>query len=123
MKIKEIIKESSTDLIARFYKEGDKSLDQMMNVEANEIIAKNKSYYHKYFREFEEHGITPVFTNTDNNPSEAQEDWDSYPKPNERQSAGYRGKQHALARAGLKHETPQHYDPTYRANPEAPQIP
>jgi hypothetical protein len=116
MKIKEIINESSTDLVARFWKEGDLSIDEMLNTEANEIINKNKSYYQKYFKKCLEHGVTPVFTDVDNNPTKSNEKWNTYPSPDVRQTAGYRGKQHALARAGIPHQTPQKYDPTYVSN-------
>jgi len=111
MKINEILTESPTDLTAHAYPNAEDDFDELHNREANTFATENRDYYNLYFKEFFSEGIPPVFDKVDNHIDEDAEDWDAHPQKDEIQSAGFRGKQHALERAGIPHETPDKYDP------------
>lgn len=105
MKIKEILHENVTDIIARFYKEASVESDRFMNPENVKYKDINKTYYEKYFKE----DIIPVFEKP---VTEAQPEYRVTPKQGKLQSPGYRGLQYALAHAGLPYNhNVQRYNP------------
>lgn len=109
MKIKDILLESSTDTVARFYIDASKEYDRFYNPEDAKYREKNQSYYQKHFKEWFEHNQTPIFTK----PTEpAQPEYRNRPQPGQQQSPGYRGLQYALAAAGLPYDhRVQRYEP------------
>jgi len=109
MKIKDILNESSTELVARFHKSSQEDIDQYFNSEAHGYAESTRDYYKQFF---EQHP-TPVFLNTSNlEEDQSVEDWTNKPYDSEPQSAGYRGQQTALERAGLpRDKNVQGYDP------------
>jgi hypothetical protein len=114
MKIKDILTESSTApvIIANQTKFEDE-FDSFYNPQADMIANLNRQYYKKYFKEFLTHGSTPVFSNTDNFEHDKEEkDWTHKPDLDSHQSAGYRGQQNALHKAGVPHDkNVKKYDP------------
>lgn len=113
MKLLELLNESPVDLVAKYYKDASKSLDNRYNCEANYFADINKEYYENNFKEFYENGTIPVFDKPAK-PTEAS--YDHNPKKNDRQSPGYRGKQNALKAAGLPYNK-------YTQNYDASQVP
>jgi len=109
MKIKDILNESATDVVARFYKEAGKEYEQFYNPEDVKYKNKNTKYYDDHFKSWFTEDIVPVFTKPVTKP---QTEYTSFPKEGKLQSPGYRGLQYALAAAGLpyNHEV-QRYEP------------
>jgi len=98
MKIKDVLLESPTDLVARFYKEAGEHYDKFYNPEDAKYKHKNKEYYDKHFKEWFAEEVVPVFTKPVDKP---QPEYTVQPKEGKLQSPGYRGLQYALARSGL----------------------
>ena len=110
MKIKDILNEEVTDVIARFYKQASKESDRYMNPEDVKYKDINREYYEEYFKEWFNEEKVPVFTKP---VTEAQPEYRTVPKEGKFQSPGYRGLQYALAHAGLPYNHHvQRYDPT-----------
>lgn len=118
MKIKDLlITESVTDVVARFYLEASKDSDKFYNPEDVKYKEKNHQYYDDHFKQWFSEEIVPVFTKPTTKP---QPEYTNQPKHGKIQSAGYRGKQYALARAGLPYDHKvQRYEPNL-ANMIAP---
>lgn len=109
MKIKDILLESPTDVVARFYKEGGKDFEQFYNPEVVKYQDKNSKYYEDYFKKWFNEGVVSVFTKPVDQP---QPVYTNKPKESKLQSAGYRGLQYALAAAGLPYNhSVQKYEP------------
>lgn len=98
MKLKEILNESATDIVARFYKEAGKDYETFYNPENVKYKDKSSEYYDKYFKEWFSEGVVPVFEKP---VDKSQPEFTVQPKPDKLQSPGYRGLQYALAKAGL----------------------
>lgn len=96
MKIKDVLLESPTDLIARFHRtpEACAAADRL-NQQADEIAKQNEEHYMTYFGEFYSNGATPVFTTKDNNVTDAKP-LNNKPEDPQHASNGYRGLKHAL---------------------------
>jgi len=110
MRIKDILLESPTDVVARFYKEAGKDADQFFNPEDVKYKNKNHEYYDEHFKDWFTEEIVPVFTKPTTTP---QPEYTNRPKEGKLQSPGYRGKQYALARADLPYD---HNVQDYRPN-------
>lgn len=111
MKINEIIKESATDRVSHYHKNYGTEIDRRFNPEAAALSKKNSEYY----RNFKTSGDgTRVFIDTDNNPNGRQEPWSNLPDIEDKQSAGYRGRQNSMLRSGIKTDKPQAYDGRFR---------
>lgn len=109
MKIKDILNESATDVVARFYKEAGKDYDKFYNPEDVKYKDKNKEYYDEHFKQWFGEGVVPVFTEPTTKP---QAEYTTKPKEGKLQSPGYRGLQYALAAAGLPYNHKvQRYEP------------
>jgi len=109
MKIKEIINESATDVVARFYKEASKEADRFYNPEDVKYKDKNREYYDKYFKKWFESEEVPIFSKPVTKP---QPEYTNIPKEGKLQSPGYRGFQYALAASGLPYDhNVQRYQP------------
>lgn len=109
MKIKDILNENATDVVARFYKEAGKDYDKFYNPEDVKYKDKNKAYYDKHFKEWFSEEIIPVFTKP---VIEPQPEYTNMPKKGKLQTPGYRGLQYALAAAGLPYNhNVQNYKP------------
>lgn len=105
MKIKDILNESVAPQIAHYHVEADSDFDSFFNPQAAMIADKNREHYKKFFPEYFESGAVPVFEKEDNNEEhEDLEEWTSKPQKESPQSAGYRGQQNALHRAGVPHD-------------------
>lgn len=111
MKLKEIIMESPTDVVARFYKEAGSAYDKFYNPEDVKYKEKNKKYYDEHFKKWFAEDIVPVFTKPVDKP---QPEYTVTPKQEKLQSPGYRGLQYALASAGLPYN---HKVQRYESNP------
>lgn len=98
MKVKDILFESPTDVVARFYKEASKEADRFYNPEDVKYKDKNKKYYDEYFKDWFEDEEVPIFSKP---VTKAQPEFTNKPKPGKLQSPGYRGLQYTLAAAGL----------------------
>lgn len=109
MKIKDILSESATDVVARFYKEASDAAEKRYNPEDVEYKERNAKYYDDHFKEWFSEEVVPVFTK----PTEqAQSKYDVIPKSGQLQSPGFRGLQYALAGAGLPYNHKvQKYEP------------
>ncbi len=118
MKIKDVlITESVTDIVARFYLEASKTYDKFYNPEDVKYKEQNHKYYDEHFKEWFSEEIVPVFTKPTTQP---QPEYSVSPKQGKLQSPGYRGKQYALAAAGLPYDHKvQRYEPNI-ANMIAP---
>lgn len=111
MKIKDILLEDVTDVIARFYKEASKDSDRFMNPEDVKYKDINRKYYDEYFKEWYSDEKVPVFKKP---VTKAQPEYRTIPKDGKLQSPGYRGLQYALAHAGLPYNHHvQRYDPAF----------
>lgn len=109
MKIQDILNESATDVVARFYKEASKEYDEFYNPEDVKYKRKNGEYYSEHFKEWFTEDVIPVFTNPITKP---QPEYTNKPKEDRTQSPGYRGLQYALAAAGLPYNhNVQKYEP------------
>jgi hypothetical protein len=109
MRIKEIINEEITDIVARFYKESSKDAERHFNPENVKYKEENNDYYDKHFKEWFAEEIVPVFTKPVDKP---QHKYNVTPKADKLQSPGYRGLQYALAHAGLPYnKNVQDYKP------------
>lgn len=109
MKIKEILLESPTDVVARFYKEAGKQYDKFYNPEDVKYKEKNHKYYDEHFKEWFAEEITPIFLKPTTKP---QPEYTNTPKEGKLQSPGYRGLQYALAAADLPYNHKvQRYEP------------
>lgn len=117
MNIKDILNESATDLVANFYERTEENFDNQYNPQAAMIADMNREHYAKYFGDFEESGIPPVFEKVDNNETYPDlVNWDNHPDAAALQTPGYRGQQQALGRAGVPHaNNAQKYDPNANA--------
>lgn len=111
MKVKDILLESASDVVARFYKEAGKKFDGFYNPEDVKYKDQTKEYYEKYFEEWFAEGRVPVFTKP---VTKAQPPYTNFPKGGKLQSPGYRGLQYALANAGLPYN---HNVQAYRNDP------
>ncbi len=114
MKIKEILKESPTDLVARFYKEASADADRFYNLEDVKYKEKNAKYYDEHFKEWFKNDIVPVFEKPVH---KSQPMYNSRPEGSKLQSPGYRGLQYALAAAGLPYN-----HGVQKYNPAAPAV-
>jgi hypothetical protein len=104
MKIKDILSESSAPLVAQYHRGVDEDFDSYFNPQAAMIAELNREHYKKYFSDFDLTGIVPVFEKDDGFHDPEAESWDNKPIEGDPQSAGYRGQQNALHRAGLPHD-------------------
>ena len=119
MRIKDILNESSTDVVARFYLEASETYDKFYNAEDVKYKQKNNEYYQEHFKQWFSEEVVPVFTKPTTKP---QPEYSNHPKDNKLQSAGYRGLQYALASAGLPYNHKvQRYEPNI-ANTIAPNV-
>jgi len=120
MKIKDVLNESVTDVVARFYQEASKASDKFYNPEDVRYKEKNHKYYDEHFKEWFAEEIVPVFTKPTTKP---QPEYTTQPQPGKLQSPGYRGKQYALAAAGLPYNHKvQQYRPNAGAMIASPQM-
>ena len=109
MKLKDIINESATDVVARFYKEASDEADKFYNPEDVKYKNKNKEYYEEHFKHWFNEEVVPVFTKPVTKP---QPEFTNAPKDGKLQSPGYRGLNYALAAAGLPYNHKvQRYEP------------
>lgn len=109
MKLREILNENATDVVARFYKEAGRKFDQFYNPEDVKYKDQTEEYYNKHFKEWFSEGIVPVFEKP---VDKAQPEYTIQPKEGKLQSPGYRGLQYALAKAGLPYNhNVQRYEP------------
>lgn len=109
MKIKDILNEGVTDIIARFYKEASADSDRFYNLEDVQYKEKNAKYYDEHFKEWFAEDVVPVFTKPVTRP---QPEYRPKPVGSALQSPGYRGLQYALAAAGLPYNhSVQKYNP------------
>lgn len=111
MRIKDILNEDATDIVARFYKEASKKNDRYYNPEDVKYKNNNGEYYTEYFKEWFDNETVPVFTKP---VTKAQPEYTVTPKDGKLQSPGYRGLQYALAAAGLPYN---HDVQLYKADP------
>lgn len=114
MLIKDILNESATDIVARFYKDASPDSDRFYNLEDVKYKEKNSKYYDEHFKEWFKEDVVPVFTKPVDKP---QKPYTTKPQGSKLQSPGYRGLQYALAAAGL----PYRHD-VQKYNPSAPAI-
>lgn len=109
MKIKDILNEGVTDIVARFYVEASKDSEKFYNPEVVKYKGKNSEYYDDHFKLWFNEEIVPVFTKPVDKP---QPEFTNTPKTGKLQSPGYRGLQYALAGAGLPYNHKvQRYEP------------
>lgn len=101
MKLKDILLESPTDVVARFYKEASNEYDRFYNPEDAKYKDKNREYYKKYFTEWFKNEEVPVFTKP---VTAAQSPFTTKPKSGKIQSPGYRGREYAKAAAGIPYD-------------------
>ena len=112
MKIKDIINEGVTDVVARFYIEASTDMDRFYNPEDVKYKEQTAEYYKKHFKSwFSEGRASAVLTPTD----APQPEYHPTPKEGKHQSPGYRGLQYALAAAGLPYN---HDVQKYEASPQ-----
>jgi len=101
MRIKDVLNESVTDAVARFYIEASDSCDRFYNPEDVKYKNQNHTYYDKFFKQWFSEEVVPVFTTP---VTKAQPEYTNIPKEGKLQSSGYRGQQYALARANLPYD-------------------
>lgn len=111
MKLRELIFESPTDVVARFYKEASKDSERFYNPEVIKYKEKNSKYYDDHFQKWFNEDIVPVFTRP---VSKAQPVYNNVPQGSKLQSPGFRGLQYALAAAGLPYN---HNVQEYKTDP------
>ena len=112
MKIKDILNESATDVVARFYKEASAESEKFCNPEVVKYKGQNKEYYDKYFKQWFNEDTVSVFKKPVDDPQPA---YTNQPKENKLQSPGYRGQQYALAAADLPYD---HNVQKYKPDPQ-----
>lgn len=100
MKLTEIINESNTDQVAKYYRTGTSY--EPDNASANEYVEQNKDRYRKLFRDFYKKGEIIVFDKDDHQPKQPK--LTNKPEEGVRKSAGYRGNQVAKRRSGLPYD-------------------
>lgn len=111
MKLIDLLLESPTDTVARFYKEASEETDRFYNPEDVKYKKQNTNYYDQYFKEWFDNGIVPVFTKPVNKP---QPEYTNKPKDGKLQSPGFRGLQYALCASDLPYDNKvQKYDPSF----------
>lgn len=101
MNLKDILNESSTDLVARYYRAPDDANADRLNMQAEKVARENREHYEKYFGDFFKFGDTPIFTSRDNNPTDAKP-LNNKPEDPQHASNGYRGIQRAMQISGWK---------------------
>lgn len=111
MKVRDILNESTSDIVARFYKEATEASDRFYNPEASHYKDLTRSYYENELKSWFEDGEVPVFSKPTTKP---QPEYDVHPKAGKLQSPGYRGLQYARAAAGLPYN---HDVQPYTVNP------
>lgn len=111
MKLKDILNESPTELVARFHDSSHEEIDSYFNPEADDYANSTREYYEQFFKQ----DPTPVFLETSNIEEDQDAvDWSNKPVDTEQQSPGYRGQQTALKRTDMPHDKDvQGYDPNY----------
>jgi len=109
MKLKDILLESPTDVVARFYIEASAASDKFYNPEDFKYKEKTSAYYKEHFDSWFKEGKVPVFEK----PTDlVQPEYTNEPKQGKLQSPGFRGLQYALAAAGLPYNhNLQAYEP------------
>ena len=112
MKIKDILNESATDVVARFYKESSADSEKFYNPENVKYKGQNKEYYEKYFKPWFNEDIVTVFRKPVDKP---QPEYTNKPKDGKLQSPGYRGQQYALAAADMPYD---HNVQKYKPDPQ-----
>lgn len=109
MKFTEILLESPTDVVARFYKEASDKVDYYFNPEDVKYKEKNAEYYKKYFGNWFDEEKPVVFTKPVTRP---QPEFTNKPHDGQLQSPGYRGLQYTLAACDLPYNHKvQRYSP------------
>lgn len=109
MKLIELLFESPTDVVARFYKEASSEADRFYNPEDVKYKKRNAEYYDEHFKAWFAEDIVPVFTKPVDKP---QPEYTNHPKEGKLQSPGYRGYNYALQHAGLPYNKDvQAYEP------------
>lgn len=98
MKIKDILNEGVTDVVARFYIEASKGSERFYNPENVKYKEMTAEFYEKNFKPWFKDNIVSVVTEPIDKP---QPEYTNAPKPDKLQSPGYRGLQYALHAAGL----------------------
>jgi hypothetical protein len=101
MKIKDILNESYTDLVARYHRGHTDEITDRLNPEASQYRDMVKEYYKDFFTQ---DGNTPVFSRSTNFVDSTATAWTTKPEKHVKQSAGYRGQQYAKARANIPHD-------------------
>lgn len=101
MKLKDLLNESATDIVARFYKEASRDYDEFYNPDDVKYKKKNAEYYDEHFKEWFKEDVVPVFTKPVDKP---QAKYNNKPEGTKLQSPGFRGLQYALAHAGLPYD-------------------
>jgi hypothetical protein len=101
MKIKHILNEDVTDVVARLYIEASADSERFYNPENAKYKELNSKYYEKHFKPWFEENVTPVFEKPVHR---AQPKYDNHPRKDSLQSPGYRGLQYSLAAAGLPYD-------------------
>lgn len=110
MNLKDLLNESATDIVARFYKEASVDSERMLNADNVKYKNKNKEYYEENFKEWFAEDIVPVFTKPT---GKTQKPYTTIPTGSKLQSPGYRGLQYSLAAAGLPYNHKvQKYQPS-----------
>jgi hypothetical protein len=112
MKIKDVLKESATDVVARFYLEAGKEYDKFYNPEDVKYKEKNNKYYEEHFKQWFSENVVPVFTKPT---TPSQPEYTNKPKEGKLQSPGYRGLEYAKAKAGLPYD---HKVQRYNVSPQ-----
>jgi hypothetical protein len=109
MKLKDILNEGATDVVARFYIEANKAFDKFYNPEDVKYKEKNSKYYDEHFKGWFTEEIVPVFTKPVTAPQPA---YTNKPGEGKLQSPGYRGLQYAKAASDLPYDhNVQRYEP------------
>lgn len=109
MKLKDVLNEGVTDVVARFYKEAGEDFDKFYNKEDVDYKQKTEHYYDEHFKSWFNEEIVPVFTKPTDN---VQPPFTNKPDAGKLQSPGYRGQQYAKARADMPYDHKvQRYEP------------
>lgn len=101
MKLRELLNESPTDVVARLYKEASEDYDRKFNTDAAAYKTKNSEYYQKHFENWKETGITPVF---DKPIEKDPHPYTNQPDDTREKSPGYRGLHRALKASNLPYD-------------------
>lgn len=109
MNIKDLLNESTTDIVARFYKEASKDYEEMYNPDVVKYKKKNAAYYEEHFKDWFKDDVVSVFDKPTAKPAKP---FTTIPQGSKLQSPGYRGLQYALAHAELPYNhNVQKYQP------------